>query len=175
VISVRPGLAAVVKEAISGARILDDATCCALERAVTPLGAVESWFRGVRLYCEPSSFVDCSMAGVTELQPYDGESVALLHSRWGGKVFGHLVDGRAASWAAVKPLSDIVWDLSIDTLPEYRRCGYAKSAVSAALKHTFANGRLAGWGCDRENAASLCVSAAVGFRHYGYDVGCVAG
>lgn len=175
VISVRPGLAAAVEEAAGGARVLDDAVCRAIEHAVTPLLAVDFWFEGVRLFCEPDSLVDHTAGDVWELQPGDDESVAQLRRKWGGTVFGQFVDGRVVSRAAVKPLSDIVWDLSVDTLPEYRHRGYAKSAVSAALEHIFANGKLAGWGCDRDNAASLRAAAAVGFREYGYDFGCVAG
>ena len=175
VISVRPGLAAVVEQAVAGATTLGDAVCRAVEHAVTPLLAVDFWFEGVRLVCEPETFLDRTTANVRELQAEDDASVSALREKWGGKVFGQVVDGCVVSRAAVKPLSDIVWDLSVDTAPGYRGRGFAKSTVSAALRHIFANGRLAGWGCDRDNAASLRVAAAVGFREYGCDFGCVAG
>jgi len=173
VIAVKPGLGPVVKEAVQGAVALDDPVCETIEAAVSPQVNAGSWFRGVRLFCGPDSFRGCATAGVREISPGEDERALLLQRRWGGKVFGRLVDGRVVSWAVVKPLSDVVWDLSIETLPGHRRRGYAKSAVSAALEHIFANGRLAGWGCDRDGAASLKTAASVGFKHYALDFGCV--
>jgi RimJ/RimL family protein N-acetyltransferase len=105
--------------------------------------------------------------------PDEDDHALLLHSTWGGKVFGQIADGKVVSWAAVKPLSDVVWDLSIETVPEHRGRGYARSAVSAALRHVFASGRLAGWGCDRTSVASLRTALSVGFRRYALDFGCV--
>ena len=173
VISARPGHGVVVQQAVRGASALDDVTCDALERAVTPLVSVKFWFQGFRLFCEPDSFLDCATGDVREVLPDDDEHALLLHRTWGGKVFGQIAGDKVVSWAAVKPLSDVVWDLSIETLPDYRGRGYAKSAVSAALKHIFTNGRLAGWGCDRTGAASLRTAQSVGFRYYALDFGCV--
>jgi GNAT superfamily N-acetyltransferase len=173
VIAVRSGLVEVVRQAVRGSDVLDDATCDAIERAVSPHVSVRCWFRGVRLYCEPDAFVDRASGEVGEVMPEEDERALLLHNMWGGRVFGQMVGGKVVSWAAVKPLSDTVWDLSIETLPNYQGHGYASSAVSAALTHIFANGRLAGWGCDRTSAASLRVARSVGFRHYAFDFGCV--
>ncbi|MCE5324210.1 GNAT family N-acetyltransferase [bacterium] len=73
----------------------------------------------------------------------------------------------------MKPLSDVVWDPTIQTLPEYRGMGYAKSAVSAAVKYILDNGKIATWGADRTNIASLHTAHALGFQDYGLDFGCV--
>ena len=173
VISARPGHRAAVEQAVRGSSAMDDVTCDAIERAICPLVSVKFWFRGVRLFCEPDSFLDCAAGDVREVLPDDDEHALLLHRKWGGKVFGQIAGGSVVSWAAVKPLSDVVWDLSIETLAEHRGRGYAKSALSAALKHIFANGRLAGWGCDRTSVASLRTAQSVGFRHYALDLGCV--
>ncbi len=172
-IAVRAGLGTVVKEAVRGAVVLDEPACEAIESAVSQQVDVGFWFRGVRLFCDSDSFRACAAAGVREILPHEDERALLLQRRWGGKVFGRLVDGRVVSWAAIKPLSDVVWDLSIETLPGHRGSGYARSAVSAALEHIFANGRLAGWGCDRDGLASLRTAESVGFRPYALDFGCV--
>ena len=123
------------------------------------------------LYCEPGGFTDCSFGEVRDVADRD-ESAWHMRDTWGGPVFGQIADGKVVTWCAIKPLSDIVWDLSIETHPQYRGRGYAKSTVSAALKHVFANDRLVGWGCDRDNPASLRTALSVGFKHYALDLGC---
>ena len=174
VISVESRLKGKVEEVIreAGASSLDDDVCDAIERAIGPSVDQPLWFRGRRLYCEPAGFVDQKegiVRNVTHDDPHAGE----LHARWGGQVFGQVAGGLVVSWAAIKPLSDVVWDLSVETLPDHRGRGCAKSAVSAAVKFIFANGRLAAWGTDRTNIASLATARAVGFVDYGLDFGCV--
>lgn len=173
VIAVKPGCGAAVERVVRGSSALDDATRDAIERTVSALVGVGSWFRGIRLFCEPDSFRDCAAGDVREILPDEDERACLLQRKWGGRVFGQIVGGKVVSWAAVKPLSGAVWDLSIETLADHRSHGYASSAVSAALKHIFANGRIAGWGCDRDDAASLRTAQTVGFRYYALDFGCV--
>jgi hypothetical protein len=171
VISVNPGLRETLERAIDGAQSLDDAVCDRIEVELGPMIRQPDWFRGYRLYCEPSSFVDCRFGTIREVT--DDDTACGLHAKWGGPVFGQIVDGRAVSWAAVKPLSDVVWDLSVQTLPEHCGRGYARSAVSSALVYIFEHGKLAGWGTDRTNSASLRIAQAVGFVDYGLDFGCV--
>jgi hypothetical protein len=172
-IVVRPEYRAAVEDMVRRARGLDDATCAAIERAVSPLVDAGAWFRGVRLYCGPESFLDRAEGEAREILPGEDEQASRLHGRWGGKVYGRVMDGKVVSWAAVKPLSSVIWDLSVETLAGYRARGCAKSAVSAALRHVFVNGRLAGWGCDRDSVASLRTAQSVGFQHYCFDFGCV--
>ena len=164
----KPARAAITNRTPSG---LDDALCDTLRNALDPLIDVRFWFRGCRVYCEPESFIDQSFGEVRHVADED-ESARRMRDTWGGPVFGQIVDGKVVTWCAVKPLSEIVWDLSIETRPEYRGRGYAKSTVSAALEHVFANDRLAGWGCDRDNPASLRTALSVGFKHYALDFGC---
>lgn len=171
VVSVLPQLKDAADRAIEGRTTLDDAWD-AVESAVTPLVDAKCWFRGCRFYCSSETFADQEFGEVRDMTDTD-EIAAGLHAKWGGRVFGQIVDGRAVTWAAVKPLSDVVWDLSIQTLPEHRGRGYAKSAVSAAMKHIFENGKLAAWGADRTNLASLRTARSVGFEEYGLDFGCV--
>ena len=178
VVCVQPEFRTIVDEVMAeevarGSGTLDVAACLALEQALTPLVDVDFWFSGVRLYCESKSFVDRSSGHAREITPDEDERAHELHRRWGGKVFGEMVEGRFVSWAVVKPLSELVWDLSIETLIAHRGQGHAASAVSAALKHVFTNGRLAGWGCDRTSVASIRTARSVGFEYYGFDFGCV--
>jgi len=174
VLSVRPRIRDAVNAIVGkmGACELSDTVCDAIEAVVKPLVDVKFWFKGRRLYCEPGSFTDLRSGEVRVVTDYD-EHAMMLHQKWGGEVFGQIVDEKVAAWAAVKPLSDVAWDLSIETLPEYRGRGYAKSVVSAAVKYIFENDRLAAWGTDRDNIASLRTAWAVGFVDYALDFGCV--
>ena len=174
VISVLPRLEEAAHTAIAG-RVpsgLDDDLCGALERALDPMVNARLWFRGFRAYCDSETFIDCAFGEVRKVTT-DDEVAIELNRRWGGPVFGQIVDGKAVSWCAVKPLSDIAWDLSIETHPEHRGRGYAKSAVSAAVRHILDSGKLATWGCDRDNPASLRTAISVGFQHYALDFGCL--
>ena len=155
---------------MDGSDALDAATCAAVERAISPLVDVGFCFSGVRLFCEPDSFLDCAQGDVRKLLTGEDSRADLLQRRWGGPVFGQFVSGDVVSWAAVKPLSDVVWDLSIETLPERPRPWLREGLQTAAVKHIFASGRLAGWGCDRTSVESLGSARAVGFRDYGFDL-----
>lgn len=173
VFAVKPELAEKLPEVIGIMEncTLDDRLCSEVERRLGPYIDANFWFRGYRLFCEPSGFVDCSFGEVRDVSNED-ESAWHMRNVWGGPVFGQIVDGKPVTWCAVKVLSDKVWDLSIETHPDYRGRGYAKSTVSTAVKYCFAHGRLVGWGCDRDNVASLRTALAVGFRHYALDFGC---
>jgi GNAT superfamily N-acetyltransferase len=172
IVSVLPHLKNDVSNALIKSTSLDDQACEALEKAVSPLIKIRLWFKGHRLYCDQRSFIDCSIGEVRDVTD-DDEIAAGIHARWGGRVFGQTVDGKVVSWAGVKPFSGIAWDLTIQTLPEYRGRGFAKSAVSAAVRYILDNGKVATWGTDRTNTASLRTAHSVGFQDYGLDFGCV--
>lgn len=130
------------------------------------------WFEGVRLNCDTNSFVNYSSGEVRDVTGFEPRA-AQLHQRWGGPVFGQIVGGEVVARAAVKIVSDVVWDLRVETVPEHQGRGYAKSVVSAALRYIFDHRKLAGWGTDRSNEASLRTARAVGFRDYALEFGCV--
>lgn len=175
VIAVKPELSDQLSQLIQKlhAVTFTNEVCDELVRELTPLLHTPDWFIGCRLFCEASSFIDRSFGNVHAVTHEDPYAIELNH-KWGGKVFGQIVDNRVVSWAAVKHISDITWDLRVDTLPEYQGKGYAKSVVSAAVKHIFDNGKLAGWGTDRTNTGSLRTANAVGFQTYSLDIGCIA-
>jgi len=172
VVSVHPVLKDATDRIIGSKTAIDCEAYDALEQALNPLVDTKFWFRGCRLYCSPVTFLDKTIGIIKDVTHFD-ELSKTLHAKWGGPVYGQIVDGKVVAWAAVKPLSDIGWDLSIQTLPEYRGQGYAKSVVSAAVKYIFKNGKLATWGTDTTNAASLSTAHSVGFQDYGLDFGCV--
>lgn len=172
VICVRSPLKNIVDSALHGVTALDEKACELLESAFGAVVNVSFWFRGCRLYCEPDTFVDQGIGDVRNVTGLD-ETSKTLHAKWGGPVFGQIVDGETVAYAAVKPLSDVAWDLSVQTLPEHRGRGYAKSVVSAATRHIFENDKLATWGTDRTNTASLRTAHSLGFQDYGLDLGCV--
>ncbi|MEJ5297844.1 MAG: GNAT family N-acetyltransferase [Armatimonadota bacterium] len=173
VISVAPHLAEHARDALLNAPScsLSDEVCEVLENALALFTAEAEWFRGERLYLIPGMFRDREQGDVREASALD-EKAAAGRRFWGGPVFAQFVDGRAVSRATVKPLSDVAWDLSIETEPEYRGRGYALSAVSAAVKEIFRASKIAMWGTDRTNEASLRTARALGFRHYAWEVGC---
>lgn len=172
VVSVRPDLVQVVEEAFGEAKSLDDAACEAIITAISPLVNLKLSFSGQRLYCDWISFRDRSFGDV-KITTFEDEHSRFLHEKWGGEVFGQVVDGGVVSWAAVKPLAGTAWDLSIETLSDYRGRGYARSVSSAAVKYILDNGRIAAWGTDRTNTASLKTAYSVGFLNYCLDFGCV--
>ncbi len=172
VVSARAKLKPALDEAFAGFSSLDDRAWDAVEAALSSCVDARFWFRGCRLFCSPESFIDRSM-GEARAVTHEDETAAALHAKWGGEVFGQIMDGKVVSWAAVKPLSDVAWDLSIKTLVEYRGRGCAKSAVSAAVKYIFDNGKLATWGTDCTNIASQRTARSVGFVDYARDFGCV--
>lgn len=172
VIAVRTGLKDALDSALAPHSDLDHDACEAVRAAVDPLIRASDWFYGQRLYCEPDHYTDCACGEVRMVTTEDETAVELSH-KWGGEVFGQMVDGRVVSWAAVKPLSDVVWDISVRTLRDYRGRGYAKSVVSAAVRFIFDHDRLAAWGTHRTNLASLNTARAVGFRDYALEFGCV--
>ncbi|MEN6355934.1 MAG: GNAT family N-acetyltransferase [Armatimonadota bacterium] len=172
VVSVMPDLYEATTNALASADTLDGNACRTLESVLTPIIKPQFWFEGCRLYCDSESFIDLAKGDVRDVTNMD-ETAAGIHARWGGRVFGLIADGKVVSWAGVKPLSDVGWDLTIQTLPEYRGMGYAKSAVSSAVRYILDNGKIATWGTDRTNIASLRTAHSVGFQDYGLDFGCV--
>ncbi|MCE5324212.1 GNAT family N-acetyltransferase [bacterium] len=172
VVSVLPDLYEAAANALIGSKTLDENASRALEAALTPVIQPEFWFEGCRLYCDRETFVDQTNGDVRDVTDMDEIAVG-IYNKWGGRVFGQILDGRVVSWAGVKPLSGVGWDLTVQTLSEYRGMGHAKSAVSAAVKYILDNGKIATWGADRTNIASLRTAHALGFQDYGLDFGCV--
>jgi RimJ/RimL family protein N-acetyltransferase len=77
----------------------------------------------------------------------------------------------AAVWADRRPVAfcypvwqtETHWDVSIDTLEEYRKRGLGARAARALIRHMRASGRAPVWGALDTNAASRALAARLGF------------
>ena len=56
-----------------------------------------------------------------------------------------------------------LWDISIDTLEEYRNKGYAAEAVTYLIKYFNRRGKRPIWGAEEANVASMRLAAKLGF------------
>lgn len=59
--------------------------------------------------------------------------------------------------------TESLWDISIDTLPEYRRRGYVASCVAFLIERFRAQGLQPVWGAVASNVASMRLAAKLGF------------
>jgi ribosomal protein S18 acetylase RimI-like enzyme len=82
-----------------------------------------------------------------------------------GAVVGMKVGGKHVSFCHAEVQSETMWDVSIDTLEEYRRRGHAEKAVAHLADHMFRNrNKRPMWGALETNEASLLLAAKLGFR-----------
>lgn len=77
----------------------------------------------------------------------------------------------AAAFVKLQPVSfcyagsvtESLWDVSIDTLPEYRRRGYAGLCAAYMIRHMETLGKEPVWGAVEENPASWRLAQKIGF------------
>jgi len=89
-----------------------------------------------------------------------------------GTAFGVIADGKLVSLASVVPTPDATskYGLSwpgVETLPEYRRRGYAKAAVSGVTETLLARDIIPVYSCSVTNIASANTAQSVGYQLYG--------
>jgi GNAT superfamily N-acetyltransferase len=85
--------------------------------------------------------------------------------------FSRVTVPMAAVWADGRPVSfcypvwqtETLWDVSIDTLPAYRRMGLAARAARTLIRHMRGVGRAPVWAALETNAASRSLAARLGF------------
>lgn len=81
----------------------------------------------------------------------------------------------AASWHNGEPVAfcypvmrtEAWWDISIETLPAYRRQGHGARAVRTMTRHMWQTGRWPVWGARDDNPGSLGLAASLGFEEVG--------
>ena len=73
------------------------------------------------------------------------------------------VDGRPVSFCYAGAVTETLWDISIDTVPEYRRRGYAALCVTHLIHHMRARGKAPVWASDVANPASWMLARKLGF------------
>jgi hypothetical protein len=80
-----------------------------------------------------------------------------------------IVDGRAVSLCASVRISAAVHCAGVETLPQYRRRGYAVSAVAGWARAVRALGAMPFYSTSWDNVASQAVAARLGARLAGVD------
>jgi GNAT superfamily N-acetyltransferase len=73
------------------------------------------------------------------------------------------VSGQPVSFCYAGAVTESLWDVSIDTLPEYRRRGYAALSVAYMTDHMQKHGRQPVWAALEENPASWQLARKLGF------------
>ena len=81
-----------------------------------------------------------------------------------GPVAAAFEDGRAVSFCHAAYRTESWFDLSIDTLDEHRRHGFATSAASFLIHHMLREHRKPVWGALDADAPSLAMAKKYGFR-----------
>ena len=82
-----------------------------------------------------------------------------------GPVVGVRVGGRHVSFCHAEVQTETLWDVSIETLEDHRRQGYAEKAVAHLAEHMLhERNKRPMWGALETNDASLRLAAKLGFR-----------
>lgn len=82
--------------------------------------------------------------------------------------YGIIVDGELVSVSLVLRYDLLLWEIGVETRPDSRGRGYAKSVVSLATEEVLAAGKIAWYYLDVNptNIASLKVAKALGYIEY---------
>lgn len=81
-----------------------------------------------------------------------------------GPLAATFVNGVPASFCYAGAATETLWDLSIDTLEPFRRCGYAGLCAAYAIDQMNRQGKRPVWGATESNEASLRLASKLGFR-----------
>ena len=81
----------------------------------------------------------------------------------GTRVAATIVDGEAVSFCYSGSVTEQLWDISIETLAERRRRGYAALCVAFMVNHMRKQGKEPVWGALETNHASLGLAEKLGF------------
>jgi GNAT superfamily N-acetyltransferase len=73
------------------------------------------------------------------------------------------VDGRAVSFCYAGAQTEGLWDVSIDTLDEYRNRGHAGRCAAYMIEHMRRKGKRPVWDAEETNWASLALASKLGF------------
>jgi GNAT superfamily N-acetyltransferase len=75
-----------------------------------------------------------------------------------------MIAGNPVSFCSGEWETESLWDIGIETLPEYRRHGYAEQCVQFMVAHHLQRGKHPVWGAEESNLASLNLAAKLGFK-----------
>jgi RimJ/RimL family protein N-acetyltransferase len=79
------------------------------------------------------------------------------------KIAAVFVDNEPVAFCYAGSITESLWDVSIDTLPEHRRRGHAAVCAAYMIRHMDASGKQAVWGAVEENPASWLLAQKLGF------------
>ena len=99
---------------------------------------------------------------ILEGLPSDLLSELRLAAR-GSPIAAGLNGGRPVSFCYAAARTEGLWDISIDTLEEFRRQGHAARCVAFTVEHMGEKGKQPVWGAEEWNRASLGLAARLGF------------
>ena len=71
---------------------------------------------------------------------------------------------RPVAFSYAGAITETLWDVSIDTVPDLRRSGYATAAVAALVAYMGERGRAPMWCAAEDNPASMRLARKLGFR-----------
>ncbi|MBK9315418.1 MAG: GNAT family N-acetyltransferase [Acidobacteria bacterium] len=94
--------------------------------------------------------------------PHDLRDELTAASRY-SPLAGVIVDGTPVSFCYAAAQTETLWDISIDTLQEYRNQGYGAAAVTFLIDHMKKLGKKPVWGAEDSNIPSLRLAARLGF------------
>jgi RimJ/RimL family protein N-acetyltransferase len=79
------------------------------------------------------------------------------------RIAATFVGKRPVSFCYAGSVTESLWDVSIDTLPEHRRRGYAALCAAYMIRHMEALGKQPVWAAVEENPASWRLAQKIGF------------
>jgi RimJ/RimL family protein N-acetyltransferase len=106
------------------------------------------------------SFIDADTSLAHVAPELAAEVAAALAT---GPVAATWYDGRPVAFCYASSITETLWDVSIDTIPAYRRRGFAQSAVYLMAAFHRERARLPVWGAVIGNLASLQLASRMGF------------
>ena len=80
------------------------------------------------------------------------------------KIAARFVECKPISFCYAGSETETLYDISIDTLSDYRKRGYAKETVSFMINHRSEQGKNPVYGTIDSNTASLALAKSLGFR-----------
>jgi GNAT superfamily N-acetyltransferase len=74
-----------------------------------------------------------------------------------------IIDGRPVTFCYAAFTTERFWDVSVETLEQYRRRGLAAACFLSLAAHMGDSGRNPAWGAMMDNPASLGLASKLGF------------
>lgn len=145
------------------------------EQATWLTQALPGWTRAraiLHLLRDPRRLPTASAAEVGFLDPETLPQLrvptALLRELTSGAehslIAATFVDKQPVSFCYAGAITETLWDVAIDTLPEHRRQGYAALCAAHMIRHMQGQGKQPVWAAEEENPASWRLAQKLGFE-----------